>query len=314
MHCEVIRPSIRAILWFILIPGIFIAPFAVAAHAANTGTTGETATDARRPYYLPHMSWDEVEAYLKTSDMVIIPVGSLEQHGRHLPLNSDIVQATEICLQIGQKTGVLVAPSILAGVSEHHMGFPGTIALSPATFEAVLYETTQSLITHGFRRIIYYSGHGGNYTSVSNVAYRINRETAATAIDLGRVEFPPPDPKITNLKSDSHAGVEETSMMLLLAPGLVRPGKAENPTLTYPPQIREVKEKTDGAARTALLDAMLFQPVRAGKKTSTREFTSNGVVTEEDLKSANIDLGRLAVSYRVEGTVRFIEAWRKAKP
>jgi creatinine amidohydrolase len=147
----------RFFLWIALLVGSGI----LSAFAAEV-TTGETYIGVRRPFFMPHMSWDEVEAYLKTSDMVIIPVGSMEQHGKHLPLNSDIVQATEICLRIAQKTGVLVAPSVLAGVSEHHLGFPGTIALTPTTFEAVLYETTQSLITHGFRRIIYYTGHGGN--------------------------------------------------------------------------------------------------------------------------------------------------------
>ncbi len=276
--------------------------------------TGETAAPARLAHYMPHMSWQEVEAYRKSSDMVLIPVGSMEQHGRHLPLNSDIVQATGICLRIARRTGVLVAPAVLAGVSEHHMGFPGTITLTPATFEAVLYETSQSLIAHGFRRLIYYTGHGGNYTSVGNVAFRINRETTATAIDLMHVEFPKPDARITELKNDSHAGVEETSMMLYLAGGLVRMGEAENPVLRYPPEVNEVMEKVDAADRAALLEGMLFQPERSGKKTSTREFTSNGVVTGEDLRTSSADLGRLAVDYRVEGVVRFIQAWKKVRP
>lgn len=280
---------------------------------AFSQTTGETFSQIRRPLYMPHMSWDDVETYLKTSDMVIVPVGSMEQHGKHLPLNSDIVQATEICLRIAEKTGVLVAPSVLAGVSEHHMGFPGTIALTPATFEAVLYETTQSLIAHGFRRIIYYTGHGGNYTSVSNVAFRINRETKAVVIDLMRVDFPQPDPRISGLKSDSHAGVEETSMMLFLARGLVRMDKAENPVLHYPPQAKEIMEKVEGANQAAILDVILFQPAHSGKQSSTREFSNNGVVTGEDLKKSGEEIGRLAVDYRVEGVVRFIQSWKKVK-
>jgi creatinine amidohydrolase len=269
---------------------------------------------ARTPYYLPHMTWDEVEQYLRTSDIVIIPVGSLEQHGRHLPLNSDIVQGTEICLRIGQQAKVVVAPSVLAGISEHHMSFPGTIALSPATFEAVLYETAQSLVAHGFRRFIVYSGHGGNYTSVSNVVTRINRETAATAVDLLRVEFPAPDPKITGLKSDSHAGVEETSMRLLLAPGLVQMAKAENPTLTCGPDVQAIMDKTSGSDQAVLLDSVLYLPEKTGKHTATRAITNNGVVTGGDVKTATVELGQLAVDYRVAGVVRLIESWRKVRP
>ena len=307
------RPGARVFFF----PAV-LAFLAVLLPAGLTGAfgqaTGETASPARRPLYLPHMSWDEVEGYLKTSDMVIIPVGSLEQHGKHLPLDSDIVQATEICLRIGARTGVLVAPVVLAGVSEHHMAFPGTITLSPATFEAVLYEASQSLIQHGFRRLIYYSGHGGNDPSVSHVAFRINRDTPAMAIDLAHVEFPEPDPKIRALNSDSHAGVEETSMMLFLAGGLVRMDKAENPVLTYPPLAREIMAKAEGSAQAALLDTLLFEPLRSGKQASTREMTNNGVVTGEDLKNVSPEIGRLAVEYRVNGTVRFIESWRKVKP
>jgi len=282
--------------------------------AAADPARGAHTLDSRTPYYLPHLTWDEVEQYLRSSDMVIIPVGSIEQHGRHLPLGSDMVQATEICLRIGQRAKVLVAPAVLAGVSEHHMGFPGTIALSPETFEAVVYETAQSLIAHGFRRIVLYSGHGGNDPSISHVAFRINRETPAVAVDLARLEFPPPDPRIASLKADSHAGVEETSMMLFLAGGLVQMTKAENPQLTYPPDVQAVLEKTGGATQAALLDFMLFKPERSGKRTSTREITNNGVVTGSDVKTASVELGELAVEQRVEGVVRFIEAWRKAKP
>lgn len=305
---------LRGVSFLFLTVLLFQALPSIPAATPAAPGTGESASEVRRPLYLPHMSWDEVEAYLRTSDMVILPVGSLEQHGKHLPLDADIVQATEICLRIGQRTGVLVAPVVLAGISEHHMGFPGTLTLSPATFEAVLYETAQSLIAHGFRRIIFYSGHGGNDWSVSHVAFRINRDTPATAIDLARVEFPSPDPRITRLKDDSHAGLEETSMMLYLASGLVRMEKAENPVLSDPASIRAVKEKADEGARAALLDAMLFLPARTGKQTSTRELSSNGVVTGEDLRSASPELGKLAVDYRVEGVVRFIQSWRKVRP
>jgi len=293
---------------------VFTAVLALGSVFGADPARGTPALDSRTAYYLPHLTWDEVESYLRSSDMVILPVGSIEQHGKHLPLASDIIQANEICLRIGQRAKVLVAPVVLAGVSEHHMGFPGTIALSPETFEAVLYETAQSLIAHGFRRIILYSGHGGNDPSVSRVAFRINRETPAIAIDLARVDFPAPAPRIASLKADSHAGVEETSMMLLLAGGLVQMAKAENPQVTYPPDVRAVLEKSSAGAQAALLDSMLFKPVRTGKHTSTREITSNGVVTESDVKTADAEIGTLAVEQRVEGVVRFIEAWRAASP
>jgi creatinine amidohydrolase len=76
--------------------------------------------------------------------MIIVPVGSVEQHGKQLPLGSDFIDAVELSLRIAERTRVLVAPVVLAGVSDYHLGFPGTIALSPQTFEAVLFETARS--------------------------------------------------------------------------------------------------------------------------------------------------------------------------
>ncbi len=103
-------------------------------------------------------------------------------------------------------------------------------------------------------------------------------------------------------------------MMLLLAPGLVQLAKAENPRVTYPPDVQAILDKTTGATQAALLDFTLFKPERSGKHTSTREITDNGVVTSDDVKKANEEVGKLAVEQRVTGVVQFIEAWRKAKP
>lgn len=301
------------VLWALsaaLVLSTLIAPTVEATDPVRGAPAGET----RVPYYLPHMTWEEVEQYQRTSDMVIIPVGSIEQHGKHLPLGSDIIAAVATSLRIGQKTGVLVAPVLLAGVSEHHMGFPGTISLAPATLEAVLYDTARSLIVHGFKRIMFLNGHGGNETTVTNVVYRINRETAATAIDLWRIDLPPADPRLKDVKLDYHAGVEETSMMMYLAGGLVQMSKAENPKLTLPASVQAISEKVAGRNREALGNATLFQPERSGKGTSTREISSNGVVTSGDVKTASADIGRAVVEANVEAAVRFIEAWRLARP
>jgi creatinine amidohydrolase len=283
--------------------------FGTAAYGADPAR-GLPAGETRVVYYLPHMTWEEVEQYLRTSDMVIIPVGSIEQHGKHLPLGSDIIAAVETSLRIGQKTGVLVAPVVLAGVSEHHMGFPGTVSLTPATLEAVLYDTARSLIGHGFKRIMFLNGHGGNETTVTTVVYRINRETAATAVDLWRIDLPPTDPRLKDVKLDYHAGVEETSMMMYLAGGLVQMAKTEISTLTLPASFRAISEKIAGRNREALDNATLFQPERSGKGTSTREISSNGVVTTGDLKTASAEIGRAVVEANVDAAVRFIDAWK----
>src|SRR5882762_5419747 len=86
-----------------------------------------------RSLWLHELRWPEVAAYLSTDDVVLIPIGATEQHGRHLPLAVDTgwaIGASEIA---ARKTGVLVAPALHYGWSPHHMGYPGTVTLAADT-------------------------------------------------------------------------------------------------------------------------------------------------------------------------------------
>ena len=112
--------------------------------------------------YLPHMSWPEVQDLLTRTDMVIIPIASLEEHALHLPIGTDFLNGNERAKLIAQKTDVLVAPILLPGSSPYHMGFPGTITLKAETIQEVYFEAAQSLIQHGFRRFLLLNSHGGN--------------------------------------------------------------------------------------------------------------------------------------------------------
>jgi creatinine amidohydrolase len=256
------------------------------------------------------MTWPEVSDYLRGSDMVLVPVGSTEQHGPHLPLGSDTIDAQAVGLRISQKTGVLVAPVLSVGISDYHK-LPGTISVTPETFEAVLFDAAQGLVRQGFRRILFYNGHGGNTPSLAHVVNRINRETSATAVDLSRLDPPTTDPRLTKLKLDFHAGVEETSTMLFHSGSLVQMSKAENPRLTLPARLRAVYDTTQGETLKVLDWAMGFLPEGTGKRASTPEMSNNGVVTDGDLATASAELGRVRVEARVEAAVEFIETWRK---
>lgn len=281
------------------------------------GTTGLSQelnplfTENKIKNYLPHMTWKEVETALQRTDMVIIPVGSIEQHGKHLPLSTDICGVIEECKLIAQKTDVLVAPVLWVGISEHHMGFPGTMTISPETFEAVVFESAVSLIRHGIRKILIYNGHGGNNTAVNNVLHRINHKTEATAVSLNAVE-PPKDASDALPEIDWHAGVGETSWMLYVANSLVDMSQAEKPVLTFPPSVQQAMEKSkDDPDMGAIAMASLFTPKKIGKKGSTRELTNNGVVSTGDPNDARVELGRKGVQRLVDAAVKFIEEWKK---
>ena len=94
-------------------------------------------TERKVKIYLPHMSWPEVQDLLTRTDLVLIPVPSIEQHGPQLPIGTDYLAGVETAKMIAQKTDVLVAPVLLPGISPYHMEFPGTITLSADTVQRV---------------------------------------------------------------------------------------------------------------------------------------------------------------------------------
>ena len=280
---------------------------------ANTAAqeTNPLFTQDRVKNYLPHMSWLEVEEALTRTDVALIPVGSIEQHGKHLPLGTDFLAAQEACKLIAQRTDVLVTPVVMAGISAHHMGFAGSLTLSPETFEQVIFETAEALIHHGIRKIAIYNGHGGNAASVANVINRINNETVAAAVNLGEIELPPRESPVPSLAVDSHAGVGETSWMLFLTPQLVQMSRAENPTLTPPPQAQvAVATMTEGNA-SLVASTYLFRPEMTGKMGASHQITSNGVYSTGDLVDSSAAQGKFRFDQLVEGAVRFIEDWKR---
>jgi creatinine amidohydrolase len=286
---------------------LFLAPLSLAGQVDANPVFHE----AKVENYLPHMTWPEVEAALERTDMVIIPVGSIEQHGRHLPLCTDLYAAIEISKLIAQKTQILVAPAVFGGLSEHHMEFPGSLTLSPGTFESVVFEVAESLLAHGLSKILIYNGHGGNNVSVANVIQRINQTTAATAVNLSAVAPPPWQIVDETSVEDGHAGIGETSSMLYLTPSLVEMSKAEKPMLTYSPIMEKLRENMDAEPNLRMVAAALSaRPKATGKKTSMREVSSNGVTTTGDLETASADAGRRQAQRFIESAVRFIEAWK----
>ena len=107
-------------------------------------------------------SWPEVETYLKSSNGIIIPIGSTEQHGPTGFVGTDAICPETIAKGVMAETGAMTAPTLSIGMAQHHMAFTGTITFRPTTLIAVVRDVVESLHRHGFERFFFLNGHGGN--------------------------------------------------------------------------------------------------------------------------------------------------------
>lgn len=117
---------------------------------------------------LAEKTWPQVEQYLKKNKTIIVPVGSTEQHGPTGIIGIDYLSAWKIAEAVGSKTKTLVAPPVAYGMALHHMGFPGTVTLTPTTYILMITEIIKSFTKHGFEKIIFINGHGGNIAPLTS--------------------------------------------------------------------------------------------------------------------------------------------------
>lgn len=116
---------------------------------------------------LLHLStWTEIEQFLTRSRSIVIPIGSNEQHGPTGLLGTDWLCPEIIAHEAQKNADILIAPTFNIGMAQHHLGFAGTISLRPTTFIAVLGDWVRSLVGHGFEKILFLNGHGGNVASI----------------------------------------------------------------------------------------------------------------------------------------------------
>ena len=273
------------------------------------------AQEEGKPLVLQEMTWTDVRDYLGKCDMVIIPIGSTEQHGPHLPLGTDYYEAMGMSRLISAQTGVVVAPVLLAGYSVYHSGFPGTLSLKPETMEQVLFETAEMLMRYGFRRFMFFNYHGGNNIVQQKVMHRINHTTEAIAVAIGGGS---PIQKGSYQEKgevlDQHAGIGETSLMLHLKPELVKMERAEKSKMNYTEKMGELFMLTQQYPDLLnVLSSLQGVPVETKKGGASHELSSNGIWSLSDPNKATKERGEKQVKGMVSYAVKFIEAWKLAK-
>ena len=180
---------------------------------------------------MEEMNWPDVKAAIAAGfTTAVVAVGSTEQHGPHLPTMTDTRIGDAMAHRFALKLGnALLARTIPVGVSEHHFAFGATISLKPETLKLIIRDYVDSLVRDGFRRIIVLPCHGGNFTPVAQAiedAHRAHPDTVITAYTdlLGFFCFlsrTSSELGISAEESGAHAGELETSIMMVLEPGLI---------------------------------------------------------------------------------------------
>lgn len=181
---------------------------------------------------LNEMTWPEIRAALETGRRTIVAAaGSTEQHGPHLPLQTDTLLGTFLVQAIVERVpGAFQGPTIPFGVSDHHMPFAGTITLTKETFKTVVREYAESLAAHGFETIIIIPSHGGNFAPLreleAEVGGKVGDARFLTYDDFEGFIKPMFEvagrDDITPGVAGAHAGEAETSMVLAANGGLVQ--------------------------------------------------------------------------------------------
>jgi creatinine amidohydrolase len=167
---------------------------------------------------------------VRHANVAVLPVGSFEQHGAHLPLATDTIVASTIADAVARQYSLYCLPPVTFSCSHEHEGFPGTVSVSTQTLVAMIGDIRSSLERAGVAKLVIVNGHGGNYV-LSNIAQEANVGRPAVALFPGRDDFAVARESagmVTSVHDDMHGGEWETSILLHAHPELVHDAYLES--------------------------------------------------------------------------------------
>jgi creatinine amidohydrolase len=263
---------------------------------------------ARSEFRYEKLTWPEINDAVELGKVCVVPCGSVEQHGPHLPLDVDIVCPQGVAFGAGRQIPdkMLVLPPVWYGYTGHVMDFPGTINTHYETFIRQVLDITKSLAYHGFKKIVLLNGHGSNMPNLDLAARRTNLETDAECILAAWWLLLTVDPEFLPRWRQSkfpggcsHACELETSMYLYLDGDNVRKDQIKSGTISF----------NEENSPFCYSDCFGHGPATLVSWTSS--YSQTGVLGEAELATA--EKGRQAHDEAVKQLVRFV-TWFQRRP
>ncbi|NBK20446.1 MAG: creatininase family protein [Spirochaetia bacterium] len=229
--------------------------------------------------YLAQVTWPKAEAYFKESDMVIIPIGSTECHGRHLPLGTDTMIPDKI-LQLVEKQNdrIMIAPTIPYGACESLWPFPRTINLGGDLLYQLVQKVIGNLRSHGARKFIILNGHGGNVKALERIGYELDNEGCMMVL----LNWWQNVWEMNPLWKGGHGGGEETSAVMAIDAGLVDRNEIDHPLV-----LKDVSE----AFKASGFNTVKFKGVTITIPRLTNHVTDNGWIGDDHPRHATEEWG-----------------------
>jgi len=251
------------------------------------------------------LSWMNAEKQFKTSKTVIIPLGSVEQHGPHLPLGTDWIIAQELAERVSDGAGALVLPVLPFGYAEYHMDFPGTLTLTQDHLRDVMLDVCNSVVKWGMKRILFVNGHGGNLASLRAVCLRLRQDFGILSAVAQWFDM---FDEVEGWKATEHGGMIETCLMMGIRPDLVDLRKAVVP----------LPKPLSGQVRTISINRIQFRDGKIHLFLRTRDVTKEGSMTETehsesitDFSFATSENGKKILDFYVKYLIDFCKEFEQ---
>ncbi len=249
---------------------------------------------------LENLTWPKVQAYFEASDMVIISIGSIECHGRHMPLGTDTLIPIHLLEKIEQKSDVLICPHIPYGACQNFSAYPGTINIDNRVLYQFCDQIFESLYRHGARKFVVLNGHGGNVKVLEELGLAYEKRGCMMALLNWWLMAWDMNPAWKG----GHGGGEETAAILGINPELVDQNEIGGELKFY--HLTE-NLKTTGF-RSVEYKGVSVEIIR-----STERVTDSGWIGPDHPNTATAEWGREMLDTTANYIVDFLEEFKKVK-